>query len=91
MFVFNLKSLIAGALGIVGGVITVAYLDNRELGVCVAILTAMAVDVAMRFKSEDCDRPLIHPDAGAHVWFAPVWFVGIILLVLVGLSHYRII
>lgn len=91
MWLFNGKAAIACGIGVVAGIILVVTTENRPLALISAILIPMVVDVWMRFHSEDCERPLIDPDAGAHIWFAPVWFVGIILMVLLGLSHFQII
>jgi hypothetical protein len=91
MLIFNGKAMIAAGLGIAAGVALILANQNRMLAIICAILTAMIVDVWMRFHSEDCERPLIDPAAGAHVWFAPMWLVGIILGVLIGLSEFRII
>ncbi len=91
MWIFNGKAAIACGIGVVAGIILVVTTENRPLALISAILIPMVVDVWMRFHSEDCERPLIDPDAGAHIWFAPLWFVGIILMVLLGLSHFQII
>ena len=40
----------------------------------------------MRFHSEDSQYPLVDPNAGAHLWFIPIWGVGIVLMILMGLS-----
>lgn len=91
MWVFNFKAIIAAGIGIAVGSIVIFQFKSGPLAICAAILVAMGVDVWMRFHSEDCERPLIDPNAGAHVWFAPVWFVGIVLMIILGLSHFRII
>lgn len=92
MWIFNLKAVICVACGLgVAFFGAMSFSESRLLALFVAILTAMGVDVWMRFRSEDCDRPLIHPDAGGHVWFAPVWIVGIILSILIGLATFNII
>lgn len=91
MWVFNGNAMIAVAIGIAASIALVLRTENRPLALCVGILIAMAVDVWMRFHSEDCERPLIDPNAGGHIWFAPVWCVGIIMMALLGLSHLRII
>ena len=91
MWVFNGKALIAAGVGIAGGILLELTIKNGVVSSFGAILIAMVVDVWMRYHSEDCERPLIDPNAGAHVWFVPVWGVGIALMVLIGLSHFRII
>lgn len=87
MWLFNLRAAIAGGIGFIVAATVFAKFDNRPVGVVCGIVTAMAIDVWMRYTSEDSERPLIDPDAGGHVWFAPVWFVGIILLIILGLSE----
>lgn len=91
MWVFNGNALIAGGIGLVVGVLLASTINNGPIAYFCGILVAMVVDVWMRYYSEDCEHPLIDPSAGAHVWFVPVWGVGIIMMVLIGLSHFRII
>ncbi|MDB5341845.1 MAG: hypothetical protein JWP89_222 [Schlesneria sp.] len=91
MWIFNGKALIAVAIGVVGGIAVAAATKMQAVSAIAAILVAMGVDVWMRFHSEDCEHPLIDPNAGGHVWFAPIWFAGIVLMILLGLSHFRII
>ena len=48
-------------------------------------------DAGMRFHSEDCEYPLIDPNAGGHVGFAPIWVVEILSMILLALSYFRVI
>lgn len=91
MWIFNITAVICVVVGIVGAIGTFQWTGNREYAVIGATVTAMLVDVWYRFRSEDSNAPLIDPEAGGHVWFVPVWGVGIILIILVALSHYHII
>jgi hypothetical protein len=91
MLIFNDKALIAAGLGAVVGFSFFISFNNPILGVVIGTIVAMGVDVYMRFHSEDSTSPLIDPNAGAHVWFAPVWLVGIIGMVVAGLFHFRVI
>ncbi len=91
MWVFNGNAVIAAGIGIAAGFGVFATTENQMLAGSSSILIAMAVDVWMRFHSEDCERPLIDPSAGAHLWFAPVWLVGMVLMMLLALSHFRIV
>lgn len=91
MLIFNANALIAVGLGAAGGFALGSFIAVREVAVLGAIIIAMAVDVWMRFNSEDCDRPLIAPSAGGHVWFVPVWLAGIAVMVLMGLSYFQVI
>lgn len=91
MFLFNIKALIAVGIGIAVAAALGAATQIPVLTIVGGFLGAIVADVWMRFHSEDCDRALIHPDAGGHVWFVPVWAVMIILMILLALSHFRII
>jgi hypothetical protein len=91
MLIFNIKALIAVGIGIAVAASLGAATNIAALAIIGGFGAAMLADVWMRFHSEDCDRALIHPDAGGHVWFVPVWVMGIILMNLLGLSHFRII
>jgi len=91
MFFFNTKAAVTVIAGIAVGFTVIFWTEYRMLSLFAAIVTAMGVDVWIRIKSEDCDRPLIHPDAGGHIWFAPIWLVGIVLSILIVLAHFNLI
>lgn len=91
MLIFNVQALIAGAAGIAAAIGTAVVTKSQTLNVIVGLLVAIAVDIWMRYYSEDCDRPLIHPSAGGHVWFVPVWLVGIIMMVISGLAYFKVV
>lgn len=91
MFLFNNKAVVTVIAGIAGGFAIGFWTGYRMLSLFVAIATAMAGDIWMRIKNDECDRPLIHPDAGGHIWFAPIWLVRIVLTILIGLAHFNLI
>lgn len=91
MWIFNANALICGVAGIVGAIATFKWTESRELAVIGAAVAAMLLDVWMRFQNEETEAPIIDPEAGGHIWFVPIWGVGIIFIILVGLSHFRII
>ncbi len=91
MWLFNTNALICGVAGIAGAFISIKWNDSRELAVIVATIAAMLFDTGMRLTNQETENPIIDPEAGGHIWFAPIWVVGIILLILVGLSHFHII
>ncbi|QDV51787.1 hypothetical protein [Gimesia fumaroli] len=91
MWIFNNNALFCGFAGFAGFFIAVKFSDSRGLAMLVAILCAMLFDVFLRFTNDETETPSINPEAGGHIWFAPIWVVGIILLILLGLSHYRVI
>lgn len=91
MLMFNIKALIAVGIGIAVAAVLGAATNNSVLAIVSGFVAPMVADVWMRFHSEDCDRAMIHPDAGGHIWFVPVWVVGIVLIILLGMSHFRII
>lgn len=37
-------------------------------------------------RSEDSQYPLVDPNAGTQLWFIPIGGVGIVLMILMGLS-----
>ncbi|MFH1303384.1 MAG: hypothetical protein ABIK07_20150 [Planctomycetota bacterium] len=51
----------------------------------------MLFDVALRFFNDEAENSSINPEAGGHIWFAPIWVVGILLLIFGGLSHFHLI
>lgn len=91
MLIFNARALIAAAIGAAFAFGAAALIKIPILGVVIGLSAAMAVDIWMRYYSEDCEHPLIDPNAGGHVWFAPVWLVGIILMVMAGLMHFNVV
>ena len=91
MWIFNNQALICGFAGFAGFLIAAKFSDSRGLAILVAILSAMFFDGALRFFNDETENRSINPESGGHIWFAPIWVVGIILLILLGLSHYRII
>ncbi|QDT43674.1 hypothetical protein Pan241w_37760 [Gimesia alba] len=91
MWIFNTNALICGFAGFAGFLIAVKFSDSRGLAMLVAIICAMLFDVALRFFNDETENRSINPESGGHIWFAPIWVVGIILLILLGLSHYRVI
>lgn len=91
MWIFNTNALICGAAGISLFFVSIKWNDSRELAVIVSIIGAMLFDVVLRFSNEESHNPSIDPEAGGHVWFVPVWGVGLLLLTFVGLSHFHII
>ncbi|WP_298858689.1 hypothetical protein [uncultured Gimesia sp.] len=91
MWIFNTNALICGAAGISLFFVSIKWSDNRELAVIVAIVSAMLFDLFLRFTNDETENPSINPEAGGHIWFIPIWGVGILLLIFAGLSHFRVI
>lgn len=91
MWIFNTNALICGFGGFAGFLIAVKWSDNRDLSMFIAIFSAMLVDAIMRFTNDEVENPGINPEAGGHVWFLPVWAVGIILSIIGGLAYFNII
>lgn len=91
MWVFNGKAVIAILLGVGLGVGLGMWPVTQAFAGFAAIVAAMLIDVWMRLHSEDHDRPMIHPNAGGHIWFAPLWVVGIILFIVIGLVEFRVV
>ncbi len=91
MWVYNVKGLVVVLLGVGLGIGLSLSPTTKPFAVFAAIIAAMLIDVWMRLRSEDHDRPMIHPDAGGHIWFAPLWVVGIVLFVVIGLVEFRLV
>ena len=91
MWIFNTKALICAFAGFAGFLISIKFSDSRGLAMLVAIISAMLFDVALRFFNDETENPSINPESGGHIWFVPIWGVGIIMLILLGLSHFRLI
>tara|TARA_R110002111_G_scaffold2705_3_gene17904 strand:+ start:32279 stop:32554 length:276 start_codon:yes stop_codon:yes gene_type:complete len=91
MWIFNTKALICAFAGFAGFLIAVKLNDSRELAMFVAIVSAMLFDVALRFFDDETENSSINPEAGGHIWFVPIWGVGILLLIFGGLSHFHLI
>lgn len=91
MWIFNTNALICAFAGFAGFLIAAKFSDSRELPIVVAILSAMFFDGALRFFNDETENRSINPESGGHIWFVPIWVVGIILMILVGLAHYRVI
>ncbi|WP_417389596.1 hypothetical protein [Gimesia sp.] len=90
MWLFNLKALICGFAGLAGFFIAVRFSDSRELAIIVATLSAMLFDLFLRFTNDEVENPGINPEAGGHIWFAPIWAVGILFLIIAGLAYLNV-
>lgn len=90
MWIFNTNALICGAAGVAGFFISVKFSDSRELAVVVAALSAMLMDVILRFTNDEVENPGINPEAGGHIWFIPVWTAGIVFLIIAGLAYFNV-
>lgn len=91
MIIFNTNAAISIGLAAV-----IAMLPSLNPGIPVltaagGILTALAIDVWMRFRSEDSESPLIDPAAGGHIDFLPVWLCGIMGMVIAGAVYFKLI
>jgi hypothetical protein len=91
MIIFNTNAAIAIGLAAVIAMFLSLKPGIPALTVAGGILTALAIDIWMRFRSEDSESPLIDPAAGGHIYFLPVWLYSILGMIIAVAVYFNLI
>jgi hypothetical protein len=86
ILIYNEKAVWAVILGVFGGFGMASFSRNAALSAMTGAGIAVAIDLYGRMTNGEESQPLLHPDAGGHVWFIPIWIVGLIALGIGGVS-----
>jgi hypothetical protein len=89
IYIFNGNTIIAAFFGLLGGFGVYSLTRNSTLAWLAGAASAIVFDIIMRLRNKEEDAPIIHPKAGAHIWFVPVWIIGLIVTVIGILSWLR--
>jgi hypothetical protein len=79
MVIFNFKAFLSLIGGGVAAASALSFGLSRTISLFFALGVAAAVDLYIRYKSEDVSGALIHRDAGGHLWFVPMWICSIVV------------
>ena len=85
IYVYNDNAIFAVAVGAAGGFGAYSYFRNVNGGVLAGALCLIAFDLFLRIRNQSEDARLIAPDAGGHVWYAPMWIIGLVLTIIGGM------
>ena len=78
IILYNDNAIFDIAVGVAGGFGVYSYFRHTNAAVIGGALCLVAFDLIMRLRNQTEDAPLIAPDAGGHIWFAPMWLLGLI-------------
>ena len=79
LIIYNDNVIFAVAIGAATGFGMYSYSRNASVAELVGGLSVIVFDLFLRLRNQDQDAPLLAPDAGGHIWFCPVWIIGIVL------------
>ena len=74
--IYNEKALWALVLGVVCGLGVGSFTGALRPGLLTGGLVTLAIDLYGRITGGEASPALVHPDAGGHVWFIPIWIVA---------------
>ena len=86
MIVYNANAVLAICIGALCGFGGYAASHNAYLAALVGACAAGLFDFITRVRSDEESSPLLHPNAGGHVWFAPIWLVAVVVAVVTLLA-----
>lgn len=78
MFVYNDNVIFAVTVGVVTGGSVYSFFRNGSAAALAGCLGMIVFDLFLRLRSQIDEVPLLAPDAGGHIWFIPVWILGLI-------------
>ena len=79
MIIYNEKTIFTLIFGIAFGLAMASFSRNASLSLLVGALVVLAFDLGGRLRDGENTPAVLHPDAGAHVWFIPLWIIGLIV------------
>jgi hypothetical protein len=78
--IYNDTALFALIFGAAAGLAAYSAFGSGSIATLAGGLALVLFDLYHRFRNSGESLWLVHPDAGGHVWFMPIWIVGSILL-----------
>ncbi|HUY90896.1 MAG TPA: hypothetical protein VMV10_19325 [Pirellulales bacterium] len=78
IIIYNDNAIFDIAVGVAGGFGVYSYFRNTNAAVLAGIVILIAFDLFLRLRNQSEDAPLIAPDAGGHIWYAPMWLLGLV-------------
>lgn len=78
MVIYNTNALIAAVVGVVAALAIGSLTGSHWFATVCGGIAVTVFDLNLRRKNDEESAPIIHPNAGAHIWFIPVWLLGII-------------
>lgn len=76
MIIYNIPGLLVCVAAGVCAFLAFAITRIPALGVLAFGTIGIAGDLYMRLKDDECRWPLVHPHAGGHIWFIPIWILA---------------
>lgn len=76
---YNDYTFFAAAIGFVCGFGMYSFSRSGSAAAFVGSLSIIGFDLITRLRNRDQETPLLAPKAGGHIWFIPVWIIGIIV------------
>ena len=80
IYIFNTNTLFLVCAGIFCGVGLYLPTGSKDLGINIGIAVATVLDFVFRLGNKEESPPLFHHKTGGHIWFAPVWTLGLVAL-----------
>lgn len=82
MVIYNVLAFIPIIGGFVLGAAAASLGLSQPIYMLTGFVAAAGIDVYMRVKSADvAEGNLLHPNAGGHIWFIPIWVCSVIGLI----------
>ena len=78
MIVYNDNVIFAVLIGVVSGGAVYSLYRNGSVAGLAGCLGMILFDFVTRLRNQSEDVPLLAPDAGGHIWFIPVWIIGLV-------------
>jgi hypothetical protein len=75
--IYNDKALWSGLVGVACGLGMASYSRNAMLSILTGGAVATLMDFTGRIKDGEASPALLHPDSGGHLWFIPIWIIGL--------------
>jgi hypothetical protein len=79
IYVFNDNAIFAAAVGVACGFGMYSYSRNVSAGAFLGAVCLIGFDLFLRLRNQSEDAPLLAPNAGGHIWFAPISIIGLVL------------
>jgi hypothetical protein len=78
MIIYNALALVAALIGGVCAAAGYAATKNPYVSGLAFAIGAGAFDFWTRLRGDGDGSRFVHPNAGGHIWFAPVWIIAIV-------------
>ncbi|MFM9961441.1 MAG: hypothetical protein ACKV2Q_09460 [Planctomycetaceae bacterium] len=85
MVIFNTNGLLCGVVALITALAISSLTHSLPFSALCAGVAVIAFDINMRRKNSEVSAPIVHPNAGGHIWFIPAWILGTAVVV-VGIA-----